>query len=116
MSKATIVCGWLVSAALVGCATGGPSDTTGDPADAPSSSGNHDAATQGFLDAPTPPQDAFAPPDAQVSQMPDAGGGGLFCTDNSQCTNAGECCLTLGAPMGFCAPGTIVFGVCTPFT
>ncbi|NVB84499.1 MAG: hypothetical protein HOV81_39355 [Kofleriaceae bacterium] len=115
MSKATIVCGWLFPFALVGCATGGHNDSMGEPSDAPTSSGKHDAAAQGFLDAPRPPQDAFVQLDAQVSQTPDAGGGGLFCTTNSQCTNAGECCLTLGGPTGFCAPGTIILGVCTPF-
>jgi hypothetical protein len=117
MSKATIVCGWILSFALLACARGGQNDAT-DPVDAPASSGQHDAAMQGSLDAPRPPEDAFVPPDAQVSQVPDAGGGGggLFCSSNAQCTNAGECCLTLGQPTGFCAPGTIVLGACVPFT
>lgn len=117
MSKATIVCGWLISFALVACATGGHDDPMGNPIDAPASSDKQDAGVQGFLDAPRPPEDAFVQRDAQVSQMPDAGGGGgLFCTTNAQCTNAGECCLTLGGPTGFCAPGTVVLGACVPFT
>ena len=116
MSNATIVCGWLFSAARVGGGAGGQNHATGDPIDAPSSV-KHDAAPQGFLDAPRPPQDGFVPQlDAQVSQMPDAGPSGPFCSANAQCTTAGECCLTFGQPTGFCAPGTILFGVCTPFS
>lgn len=53
------------------------------------------------VDAPAPPLDA--PP------------GSLFCTANSQCTVAGECCLDLGGSMGFCTAGTIFLGECTPF-
>jgi hypothetical protein len=30
------------------------------------------------------------------------------------CTIPGECCVTLGGPVGFCAPGDVVLGVCFP--
>ena len=68
-------------------------------------------------DAPKPPQDA-RPRDAFVPQdaPPDAfgvGDGGI-CTDNSQCIVAGECCVTLGGPAGFCAPGTVLGTACIP--
>jgi hypothetical protein len=118
MSKTTIVCSAL-GLALVACATGGQNGS-GEQADAAMSTGKHDAAVQSFLDAPRPATDAGTTPpgDAQVSQMPDAGSSGPFCTMNNQCTVAGECCQTFGGqfPTGFCTPGTIVFGVCTPFT
>ena len=58
------------------------------------------------------PLDAFVPQDAP----PDAfgvGDGGL-CTANNQCIVSGECCVTLGGPSGFCAPGSVVAGQCFP--
>ena len=42
------------------------------------------------------------------------GPSGPFCTTNGQCTVGGECCVTLGGPMGFCAPGQVVLGQCVP--
>jgi hypothetical protein len=56
--------------------------------------------------------DAFVPQDAP----PDAFGvgDGGFCTDNNQCIVSGECCVTLGGPSGFCAPGTVFGGQCFP--
>ena len=60
------------------------------------------------VDSGTIVQDAFVPPDAPPNS--------IFCTMNNQCTVAGECCLTFGGPMGFCAPGTIVLGACVPIT
>jgi hypothetical protein len=62
-----------------------------------------------MVDASVPMPDAFTPP-------PDAPPGSLFCTSNAQCTTAGECCVTLGGTMGFCAPGTVILGACIPIT
>lgn len=67
-------------------------------------------APKGTPDARLP--DAFVPKDAP----PDAfgvGDGGI-CTDNNQCIVSGECCVTLGGPSGFCAPGSVVGGQCFP--
>jgi hypothetical protein len=111
MSKATIVCVLLMAA----CATGGESGN--EPADA--------AVTRVDANNVVTPDawvrlDSGVGADAQVSQLPDAGtgsgsgSGGLFCTANSNCTVAGECCVTLGGPQGFCAPGVVVLGQCVP--
>jgi hypothetical protein len=62
------------------------------------------------IDARLP--DAFVPKDAPADAF-GVGDGGL-CTDNSQCIVAGECCVTLGGPSGFCAPGSVVGGQCFP--
>jgi hypothetical protein len=70
----------------------------GTPIDAPATT----------IDGPTTPVDA--PLDAFVPQDAPS----LFCTANNQCTVAGECCLTVGGPQGFCAPGTIILGECFP--
>lgn len=115
MSKATIVCVCLIAA----CATGG--SESGGTTDAAVT--RSDAANVTTPDA-TVQLDASLSPDAQVSQLPDAGTGsgsgsgsggtGPFCTDNSQCTVAGECCLTLTGPAGFCAPGVVFLGECIP--
>ncbi len=56
--------------------------------------------------------DAFVPKDAPVDAF-GVGDGGI-CSDNSQCIVAGECCVTLGGPTGFCAPGTVIAGQCFP--
>ncbi len=61
-----------------------------------------------------PPIDALAVTDAPPALL-DAPPGSLICTTNSQCTVAGQCCLTLGGAQGFCTPGTIFLGECTPF-
>lgn len=108
MSKATIVCVGLFAAA---CATGGSG-----------ASEQADAAVvvrQDATNVTTPDAyvraDAGVAQDAQVSQLPDAStGGGLFCATSSECTVSGECCVTLGGPQGFCAPGTVVLGQCFP--
>jgi hypothetical protein len=117
MSKATIVC--IALSFVAACATGGQEDPGGTVQDA--AAGPHDASNVTTpVDAPkvrmdggvvTPPQQ-----DAQVSQLPPdaAPQTGPFCTANAQCTNAGECCVTLGGPQGFCGPGTVVFGECFP--
>ena len=39
---------------------------------------------------------------------------GPFCANNNECTTSGECCVTLGGTMGFCAPGDIILGQCFP--
>lgn len=100
------------------CASGGKSEDTGGGDDVPDVDAavtHQDANTSVTPDAPTVPADAAVPtPDAFVP--PDAPPNSLFCTDNAQCTNAGECCLTFGQSMGFCAPGTIVLGACVPIT
>lgn len=115
MSKTTIVCTWLAAHALIACATGGQSGS-GEQADAPMSTGKYDAGVQSSFDAPKQPTDGpTTSNDAQVSQIPDAGSSGPFCTANAQCTTAGQCCLLLTNP-GFCTTGTIVLGICTPFT
>ena len=62
-------------------------------------------------DASTTKHDAAPTPDASI----DAGGGdGAICSMNSQCAVSGECCVTLGGPQGFCAPGTPVGNQCVP--
>lgn len=111
MSKAMIICISLLAA----CATGGSNgEGTG---------GNADAGTQIRQDALLTTTDAAVrldggnvtpTPDAAVSQTPDAGSSGPFCTANNQCTTAGECCVTLGGPQGFCAPGDVILGQCFP--
>lgn len=106
------------SGVLVACATGGAN--SGDDMD---DSGKMDAAavvrmdgSMVTIDAPAMKLDGgVTTPDAP-KPPPDAPPGSLFCTSNAQCTNAGECCLTFGQPMGFCAPGTIVLGSCVPIT
>lgn len=104
----------------VACATGGQSSSNGDddddvPGPADAAVTHQDASTSTLPDAPAALPDAFVPvPDAFVP--PDAPPNSLFCSSNAECTNAGECCLTFGQPMGFCAPGTIVLGACVPIT
>lgn len=114
----------LVSASLavacvlvVACASGGAKgndsvdagdDTRQDASVTPPDGGTTmppDAA-QPKPDASVPMADAFVPPDAPPNS--------IFCSSNSQCTVAGECCFTFGGPMGFCTPGTVVLGQCVP--
>ena len=108
MSKATIVC-VCITAAIAACATGGSDSGGGTDAAV-----RQDAANVVASDAPR--ADAAVTADAQVSQLPDAGtgSGGLFCSTNPECTVAGECCVTLGGPQGFCAPGQVILGQCFP--
>jgi hypothetical protein len=91
--------------------------------DAQAQQGTHDAARQ--VDAhDVGPRDAILPIDAPVSMPIDAAGpppvdaavpdGAIFCSDNSQCTDVGTCCFLIGSDFGFCADGTVVFGVCFP--
>lgn len=114
MSKATIVCASIYVLVGIACATGGQNGD--DKVDA-STSGHQDAShvvapdAKVYMDAGVTQHQ-----DANVSQVPqDAPAqSGPFCTANSQCTNAGECCVTLGGPQGFCAPGQVVLGQCVP--
>lgn len=110
---ALFACGGLV----VACATGGAAnsgDDTNEIVDAPSG-GKQDASTSHIndaavhLDAHVPLPDAYVPP-----ATPDANTSGSLCSANNQCTTTGECCVTLGGTMGFCAPGSIVLGQCFP--
>lgn len=111
MSKATIVC-----ILLAACASGGQVDDDG-KIDAAVVGPRQDASSATMPDAKVR-MDAGTtqPKDAQVSQVPqDAPANqGPFCTANNQCTTSGQCCVTLGGPSGFCAPGTVVLGQCVP--
>ena len=95
-----------------GCATGGK-EGNDLPIDAPRSVDS----SQVRIDAPMQVVDApvtdapMVMNDAPV--MADAPSG-PFCTANSQCTTAGQCCLTIGGPQGFCAQGTVLGGTCFP--
>lgn len=114
MSKPTrwvLVYAFFVAACATGGQPGGGDDDPMITADA--SVSRQDANTQVTLDASIkldgglPIADAFVPPPVDAASGP-------FCTGNSQCTNAGECCIDLGGQMGFCGPGTVVFGECVP--
>lgn len=115
MSKAAIVCASIYVLLGVACATGGQN---GDDKIDASTSGHQDASNVLSPDAPRVRMDAAVttPQDAQVSQVPQDAPAqqGPFCSANSQCTTAGQCCVTLGGPNGFCAPGTVVLGQCVP--
>jgi hypothetical protein len=103
----------LAAACVVACATGGSGASGGDDqpkVDASKQDGPGDGPTTP-VDSPMTPVDAAPMIDAPV----DSGGTQLFCTSNAQCTVPGECCVDLGGPMGFCAPGTIILGECFPF-
>jgi hypothetical protein len=105
---------FLLAMIACACATGGQGDGADTRADA--AIAGPDASTSIALpDAANPSLDAgfSVTPDAYVPPAVDAGSS-LFCTTNSQCTNAGECCVTLGGPSGFCAPGVVVLGQCVP--
>jgi hypothetical protein len=109
-----------LSLGVIACASGGQGGEP-DPSgqvDAGSSSHPVDAGSGPGVDA-APPLDAPGQVDATPSMTIDApAGSGLFCTDNTQCTNAGECCFNfLGASdTGVCTTGDILFGVCFPPT
>jgi hypothetical protein len=113
MSNATWTA--VVFASLVAaCASAG---SPSQPADAQPVTPHHDDASNITSDAPivkmdgaviTP--DAFVPQDAPAPPIDSA----IFCTANSQCTNAGECCITLGGSSGICGPGFPVGTDCIP--
>jgi len=95
-----------------GCATGGK-----DGGDLPVDAAKPVDSSQVTIDAPMQIVDAhqstFDAPVVDAPMMIDAPSG-PFCTANNQCTVAGECCLTVGGPQGFCAPGTVLGGTCFP--
>jgi hypothetical protein len=97
---------------VCGCANAGNGGSGDDTPKVDASTGKDSGGT---IDSP-PPIDAPLADAANVTA--DAAGAdagsGLFCTVNANCTVAGECCLTLGGGMGFCAPGNIVLGTCVP--
>ena len=113
MSNATWTA--VVFASLVAaCASAG---SPSQPADADPVTPHHEDASSVTSDAPpvkmdggviTP--DAFVPQDAPAPPVDSA----IFCTANSQCTNAGECCITLGGSSGICGPGFPVGTDCIP--
>lgn len=115
MSKATIVCASIYVLVGIACATGGQN---GGDIDANTST-HQDASNVVAPDAPKVRMDAGTtqqPQDANVSQTPQDAPtqSGPFCATNSDCTVAGECCVTLGGPQGFCGPGDVVLGQCFP--
>ena len=114
MSKATIVC--IALSFVAACATGGQENTGDGKIDASVGTPHADASNVTTPDAKVRMDASVTPQqDASVSQLPpDAANQGPFCTTNSQCTNSGECCVTLGGPQGFCGPGTVVLGQCFP--
>ncbi len=117
MSKPTrwaLVCVVFVSTCVLvlACAKGGSSggDDMMEPMDAPMST-QKDASVP-MTDGPPVKMDApVMTPDATV--QPDAPPGSLFCSNNSQCTTAGECCFAING-QGFCVPGTVILGQCFP--
>jgi hypothetical protein len=114
MSKAALVGALIYAVFATGaCATGGQNDGE-QRIDA--SVTHRDASNQTMPDAPRVRLDGgtiTGGQDAQVSSLPDAASG-PFCSSNSQCTTAGQCCVTLGGPNGFCGPGQVVLGQCVP--
>ena len=89
----------LLCVVLAACASGGAPNTQGDDVqkiDAPTS-GPHDAGSG--RDAPiNPPHDGPPGIDAFVfhdAPPPPDAASALFCTANNQCTNAGECCISI---------------------
>jgi hypothetical protein len=98
---------------VVACAKGG--------------NGNPQVDASSGIDSPRPPVDApslvdarmidapmiDAPPVMIDAQMVDAPSG-PFCTQNSNCTTAGQCCLAVEG-VGFCIEGTpIGQNICIP--
>lgn len=102
----------LFAVLAIGCAQGGSGvPVNGDDAPKQDATVKLDSSTSdaSVTDASVPidgmvPLDAFVPQDAASP----------FCTQNSNCTVLGECCITLGGPMGFCGPGVIIFDECFP--
>jgi hypothetical protein len=99
MSARGFVIGWIFAA----CATGGTADNQ--KSDAPVD--HHDAQRQQF-DAPVSHADASQQSDAAMQtdapvQQVDGGGGGGICSDNTQCTAAGQCCF-----VALCVNGTAI--------
>ena len=99
------------------CAEAGPQ--FGPPDDGPDAAveGPDAAPTSSFADAmpPPPPTIDAAPPPPTIDAAPpppppiDAGGGGLFCTANADCTASDDCCF-----IALCVPGTEIGDLCFP--
>jgi hypothetical protein len=100
---------------IVGCASANPPLGPGDDDDVPADASTPVDARQVNGDAPITPVDAAPMIDAFVflDAAPDAPSA-LFCSANNQCTNAGECCIRLGGPQGFCGPGIPIGSECLP--
>jgi hypothetical protein len=117
MSKPTrwaLVCAAFlaVCAFVIACAKGGSNVVDAmEPIDAPVST-QQDANVSMMTDAPGPKDSNMPTPDAAAPQ-PDAPPGSLFCSSNSMCTTAGQCCFAING-QGFCVPGTILLGQCFP--
>ncbi|HEY4182487.1 MAG TPA: hypothetical protein VGM90_36900 [Kofleriaceae bacterium] len=108
----------VLSLSVIACASGGQGSPDPGQVDAGNTDHPIDAGSGPGIDA-TPALDAAVSVDAAPSMTIDAPpGSGLFCSANSECTNAGECCFTfLGASStGVCTTGDVVFGVCIPPT
>jgi hypothetical protein len=107
--------GFALALLVAGCANAGQPGNGGD--DEP---GKMDASVK--QDSNVAPIDTPPPIDAPLIDAPmiDAPAmmidapSGPFCTSNGQCTVSGECCVTLGGPQGFCAPGQVIAGQCFP--
>jgi hypothetical protein len=108
---AALACSSIIAACASG-GSGGGGDDMQEPMDAPMHV-KMDGSVTPPTDGPTTKLDAGVIADA-FKPPPDAPPGSLFCMNNAQCTVAGECCVTLGGTMGFCAPGTVVLGQCVP--
>lgn len=111
MSNATWTAGVLAALAC-GCATG--TNTNGGANADAAVTPHHDDASHVTGDAPSVKMDAPVVRDAPQMDAPADAASSFFCTDNSMCTNAGECCITLGQPTGICGTGTIFLGACIP--
>src|SRR5262245_28792589 len=100
---------WLVVyvSCLVACASGGRSGDD-QPTKLDAASVPRDTSTSATSDAAH--NEAAMVDAAQSIDAPS----GPFCSANAQCTASGECCITLGGPLGFCGKGIIVFGQCVP--
>lgn len=101
---------FLLAVGIVACAKGGTAtgdddpiaDAPGTPIDAPNATGDATPRDAAVADAFVPPD---APPDAPSA---------LICSSNAECTNAGECCIRPGTPVGFCGAGIPIGSQCLP--
>jgi hypothetical protein len=106
-----------IAALMCACASAGMSDDS-DKSDDPGPDANRNIDLPDASVAPPRPDAASVPamPDAAVTvPLPDAGvGTGPFCSSHADCAVSGECCVSLGQPPGFCAPGTEIGSICVP--
>jgi hypothetical protein len=106
-SGVAIAFGLLVAA----CATAAAPGSEEGPLDA-AISPHHDAANATNADAGRHDASVGVGHDAAVDAVPPDSA--IFCSDNSQCTNSGECCITLGSPVGVCGAGIVIGSSCVP--